>query len=95
MGNSPLVAPVNRPLFADARCERGVGQPRLVVGQNARGRGVVGAGVNRGGDVTRGVSPTGFARTGPFANLSQIFSGLPGPRTSAARAGFHLPMEMT
>ena len=74
MRNSPLVAPVNRPLFAGVRSQRGLGQAGRVAGRNARGGTPTTPGVNRGGRVSRGVSPTGFARTGPFANLSQIFS---------------------
>lgn len=93
MRNSPLVAPVNRPLFAGVRPEVAPGRCGLIAGRIARGGGVAGAGENRGGGVSRGVSLTGFARTGPFANLSQIFFSPSKPRTSAARSGFHLPME--
>jgi hypothetical protein len=83
------VAPVNGLLFAGVRSEPGPGRTRRIAGRYAAGRGVWGAGVNPRGRRSRGVSPTRFFPTGP-----QIFLSLPEPRTSAARSGFHLPMEM-
>lgn len=75
MANSPLAAPVNRPLFADARCGRGAGQPLHIAGPFARGGGGGGVPLNSAAGRDRGVSPPHFLTTEP-----QIFFPVGNPQ---------------
>ena len=69
MANSPLVAPVNRPLFADACSQRGLGRRGLIGQAFARGGTPTTPGVKSEAGVTRGVY-----RTKNFEEKPQNFS---------------------
>lgn len=68
--NRPLVAPVNRPLFAGVRSETGPGRRGPIGGRYARGGTHPTPGVSSGGAGTEGVLGTGSGQAKP-----QIFSG--------------------